>query len=626
LWLLPLVLALTLVLGVLGWLRQAELQERDDQRQALITDALSLRAQFEGRIETERQRLMDIARNLDAAPVPPSELASVPGVLPGLRRFWISITWLDPDNRMLAQLPEQRVLPESLRRPDAPSNGLSAHLTAPLAEGGTLIARYSPQDLLRQSVPWWLTRKYDVRLVDNEGNVLASTLEGPVPTNREAHRASMTPALADTYLELIARDVIRPWYRTLPVALISAFAVLVALATGMLRKQMLAVSRAEEAWRTEAAWRSAMEDSLTVGLRARDLEGALVYVNRALGDMIGWQPEELIGLKPPMPYWPPDSLEDILQRHQRNLAGHAPREGYEARWQHRDGHLIDVMIFEAPLVDARGRHIGWMGSIVDITERKRHEERERRQNEAMAHHSRLTMLGEVASALAHELNQPLSAIASYNAGVLNWAERQPQIDSAILRALKRIGEQAAHAGSIVQRIREFLTRREPRLERCDLNTVTRGALLWLRRELERHQVELELRLDPRLHPVVADQVLMEQVIVNLVRNAVDALGDREGPRRIEVASSLSADGRFARIDVSDNGPGLHGLRIDALCAPFYSTKAEGMGMGLAICRSIIEAHRGVFDAQDMPGGGARFSLTIPVNLQHEEIPVEEETQ
>jgi two-component system sensor histidine kinase DctS len=626
LWLLPLVLALTLVLGVLGWLRQAELQERDDQRQALITDALSLRAQFEGRIETERQRLMDIARNLDAAPVPPSELASVPGVLPGLRRFWISITWLDPDNRMLAQLPEQRVLPESLRRPDAPSNGLSAHLTAPLAEGGTLIARYSPQDLLRQSVPWWLTRKYDVRLVDNEGNVLASTLEGPVPTNREAHRASMTPALADTYLELIARDVIRPWYRTLPVALISAFAVLVALATGMLRKQMLAVSRAEEAWRTEAAWRSAMEDSLTVGLRARDLEGALVYVNRALGDMIGWQPEELIGLKPPMPYWPPDSLEDILQRHQRNLAGHAPREGYEARWQHRDGHLIDVMIFEAPLVDARGRHIGWMGSIVDITERKRHEERERRQNEAMAHHSRLTMLGEVASALAHELNQPLSAIASYNAGVLNWAERQPQIDGAILRALKRIGEQAAHAGSIVQRIREFLTRREPRLERCDLNTVTRGALLWLRRELERHQVELELRLDPRLHPVVADQVLMEQVIVNLVRNAVDALGDREGPRRIEVASSLSADGRFARIDVSDNGPGLHGLRIDALCAPFYSTKAEGMGMGLAICRSIIEAHRGVFDAQDMPGGGARFSLTIPVNLQHEEIPVEEETQ
>jgi two-component system sensor histidine kinase DctS len=626
LWLLPLVLALTLVLGVLGWLRQAELQERDDQRQALITDALSLRAQFEGRIETERQRLMDIARNLDAAPVPPSELASVPGVLPGLRRFWISITWLDPDNRMLAQLPEQRVLPESLRRPDAPSNGLSAHLTAPLAEGGTLIARYSPQDLLRQSVPWWLTRKYDVRLVDNEGNVLASTLEGPVPTNREAHRASMTPALADTYLELIARDVIRPWYRTLPVALISAFAVLVALATGMLRKQMLAVSRAEEAWRTEAAWRSAMEDSLTVGLRARDLEGALVYVNRALGDMIGWQPEELIGLKPPMPYWPPDSLEDILQRHQRNLAGHAPREGYEARWQHRDGHLIDVMIFEAPLVDARGRHIGWMGSIVDITERKRHEERERRQNEAMAHHSRLTMLGEVASALAHELNQPLSAIASYNAGVLNWAERQPQIDGAILRALKRIGEQAAHAGSIVQRIREFLTRREPRLERCDLNTVTRGALLWLRRELERHQVELELRLDPRLHPVVADQVLMEQVVVNLVRNAVDALGDREGHRRIEVASSFSADGRFARIDVSDNGPGLHGLRIDALCAPFYSTKAEGMGMGLAICRSIIEAHRGVFDAQDMPGGGARFSLTIPVNLQHEEIPVEEETQ
>jgi two-component system sensor histidine kinase DctS len=623
LWLLPLVLSLLLVAGVLLWLRQAEQHDREQQRQDMITDALSLESQLEGRVETERQRLQEIAQRLDAMRTLPATLEDVPGVLLGLRRAWISVTWLDARNRLVSQLPEQLPVPDAARHPNSPSTGLSAHLAAPLASGGVLIARYSPSDVLRQNVPWWLTRKYDVRLVDNVGDVIASSFEGVEPADRESYRVSMAPVLSDVYLELIARDVIQPWYRTLPVALVGGFVVLIVLSSVMLRREMHEVTHAEEAWRNEAAWRGAMEDSLTVGLRARDLEGGLLYVNRTLADMIGYQPEELIGLKPPMPYWPPDSLEEILQRHRRNLAGHAPREGYEARWRHRDGRIIDVMIFEAPLVDARGRHIGWMGSILDITERKRLEERERRQIEAMAHHARLTMLGEVASTLAHELNQPLTAIASYNAGVLNSLMRTPAPDDKLVRALQRVGEQAAHAGAIVQRIREFLTRREPRLEPCDLNAVVRGAVALLKRELQRQQVEVQLHLDERLREIVADHVLVEQVIVNLVRNAGDALAGRPAPRRIEVSTSRSADARFVRVDVCDNGPGLQGRRIEALCAPFYSTKAEGMGMGLAICRSIIEAHRGEFDATEARGGGACFSLTLPVDLQPLQLTEEE---
>jgi len=372
---------------------------------------------------------------------------------------------------------------------------------------------------------------------------------------------------------------------------------------------------AEEAWRTEAAWRGAMEDSLTVGLRARDLEGRLLFVNRSFAEMLGHKPEELVGLVPPMPFWLPDSLEATMQRHRRTMAGKAPREGYESTWRHRDGRHIDVMIFEAPLVDSHGAHIGWMGSIVDITERKRMEDRERRQTESMAHHARLTMLGEVASTLAHELNQPLSAISSYTAGVLNSLQRSAEPDPVVVRALQRLGEQAAHAGAIVQRIREFLTRRAPRLEHCDLNAVVRGAVELLKRELDRHQAQVQLRLDDGLPTLVADQVLMEQVIVNLVRNAADALCAQPGVRRIEIRTSRSADHFFARVDVRDNGPGLAGLQIESLCTPFYSTKADGMGMGLAICRSIVEAHRGVLAAETVHGGGAMFSLSVPLNLE-----------
>ena len=623
LWALPLLISLVFVGAVLTWLRGSEQAERDDQRADLISDALSMQAQVSQRIEREAALLAEFAATLDRRALTPQAFAAAPEVQRGLHRFWIALTWLDADNRIHAHLPELAPRPDL---PSLSSTGLSAHLRAPIASGGALIARYSPTDMLRQNVPWWLARKYDVRLVDSFGEVIASTTEGRDLDGRESHRISLEPALNDAYLELIARDRVQPWTHGLPAAMVAGFVVLIAAITWMLRRQVHDVSHAEAAWRTEAAWRGAMEDSLKVGLRARDLEGRLVYVNRTFADMIGYAPDELHGLMPPMPYWKADSVDAAMQRHHRNMAGDAPREGYATRWQHRDGRVLDVMIYETALVDAGGRQIGWMGSVLDITNARRLEERERRHTETMAHHARLTMLGEIASTLAHELNQPLTAISSYNAGVLNSLQRDAvhPTDPTVLRALQRLGEQAAHAGRIVQRIRQFLTRREPQLEACSTNHIVDGAAALLARELERRDVRLTLTRDATLPAVVADAVLIEQVVINLLRNASDALAERDGPRRIEARIGRSADARFVRIDVVDNGPGLQGRRIEALCAPFYTTKAEGMGMGLSICRSIVEAHHGALDGVEAPGGGAWFSLTLPVDLAVARRPAEAE--
>ena len=392
---------------------------------------------------------------------------------------------------------------------------------------------------------------------------------------------------------------------------------LIGLASVMLRKQMRSVGRAEEAWRTEAAWRTAMEDSLAVGIRARDLEGRLVYVNKTMADMVGRQPEELVGLLPPMPYWVPEEVEQSMTRHLRNMAGQAPRGGYESRWQHRDGRIVEVMVYEAPLVDAQGVQIGWMASVVDITERKHLEERERRQIETMAHHARLTMLGEVASTLAHELNQPLSAITSYNAGILNALSARSDVPEPVLKALQRQGEQAGAAARIVKRIREFLTRREPQRERCDLHAVIASALSLLKRDIERHQVEIVREADDALPPVVADAVLIEQVVANLVRNACDALSLQPHPRRVRISVTADVPGSV-RVQVADNGPGLGGQTATSLCEPFFTTKSEGMGMGLAICRSIIELHYGALEAHEGPQGGAVFSFSLPTHQDDEE--------
>ena len=619
LWLAPLVLSLIFVLGVLAWVRANETEELEAQRLTMISDALSTEAQLRGRIDDEQAHLRQLAADLSGRLPSEALLASHPEVNDGLRRLWLSVTWLDARNRVLAEVPSQAAASRY-------EDGLSLHLTARVAPGGVLVVRYAPALLLKRGVPWWLAQKYDVQLVDSADQVIASSTESPLraaQASRPSYRVALTgplrasplaeATLTDAALELTLREPAGKTTRPLAWVLVAGFLPLIAVASWLLRRQMRQVQRAEVAGRTEAAWRRAMEDSALVALRARDFDGRLLYVNRTFCDMVGLPAEQLVGLLPPMPYWPPDAVEEMSERNRRNLAGQAPREGYEARWRHASGRMLDVMVFESPLVDAGGRQIGWMGSIIDITERRRLEERERREVETLAHNARLTMLGEVASTLAHELNQPLTAIASYGAGVTNSLAKLGVQDELVLGALKRLGQQAAHAGRIVARIREFLTRREPRHEPCDLNEVISAALDLLKRDLQRRGIALELSLAAAVPPVLADAVLIEQVVINLVRNAADALSAREAGRRITVRSRVA--GEFVRIDVGDNGPGLQGRRVEQLCAPFYSTKAEGMGMGLAICRSIVEAHQGVLDASEAAGGGALFSFSLPLSRE-----------
>ena len=613
LWLLPMAAALLFVLGILVWAYRAERAEQVERHATLIADALSTEAQIRARLEQELARVQEIAIQLPQRARNAAGLASIADVEQGLRGIWLSITWLDARGRTVADLPQQTRVGEHRALEMGGTTGLSAHLTLPVG-GDRLVVRYSPALLLRRGAPWWLTRKYTVQLIDGSDLVVASVDEVPVRADTDSHdsyRVLVGSNMPGVYVELTLREPTPPFWRTVPLVLIGGFLLLMGVSSWLLRRQVRQVSLAEGHWRTEAAWRKAMEDSALVALRARDAQGRILYVNRTFCDMVGLPAERLLGLLPPMPYWPPEALEEVMQRNRRNLAGQAPRDGYETRWRHQDGRMLDVMVFESPLVDADGKQLGWMGSIIDITARKALEARERHQSEAMAHQARLTTLGEVASALAHQLNQPLTAVMSYNAGLQRLLKADPAQDPKLLAALQSQQEQANEAGRIVQRIREFLTRRAPQREGCDVGLLARRALALLNSEMKQRNVALEWNVATPLPAVFADMVLIEQVLLNLARNASDALAARPEGRRIGISIQASGAG-FVKVDLHDNGPGLGGRTVEQLSAPFFSTKPEGMGMGLAICRSVIEAHHGGFDAGVGAWGGARFSFTLPV--------------
>ncbi|MEP6505037.1 MAG: PAS domain S-box protein, partial [Betaproteobacteria bacterium] len=305
-WWVPLVLSVLFTVSVAIWLELTDRADLESRQRQLITDSLSLESQISDRVGEEQMQLTALARSFDVAQSADA-LARDETVVDGLARLWQSVSWVDADTRLRVVVPEHAELAER--------QGLSAHLSTPLHDAlgrpaGHLVVRYSPAVLLRQTVPWWLAHEYDVRLVDGYGQVVADPLssgdhEAPP---EQSHRHSLEPAMPDTYLELSLHEAPRPWWLRLPIVLMGVFLSLIGVATALLRWQMNEVLRTQAALRTEAAWRQAMEDSLTVGLRARDMQGTLVYVNRAFCDLVGFGPEELIGRATPMPYWPPDAI------------------------------------------------------------------------------------------------------------------------------------------------------------------------------------------------------------------------------------------------------------------------------------------------------------------------------
>ncbi|WP_293747439.1 sensor histidine kinase [Limnohabitans sp. Rim8] len=405
-------------------------------------------------------------------------------------------------------------------------------------------------------------------------------------------------------------------------ALVTAMSIALVTVMVLLAKDSRRRLKAENDLAEALAFRKAMEDSLVTGLRARDLEGRITYVNPAFCQMVGLAAEQLTGQLAPMPYWPPEMVDEYKQRHAVRLAGNAPpREGFESVFMRADGTRFEVLIIEAPLISVQGQQTGWMGAVIDISEQRRIEELSRASQERLQATARLATVGEMASLLSHELNQPLAAIASYANGSLNLLKDPaalPQTLDDVHMALRRIAEQAGRAGKVINSVHDFVRRRDQAREAVAPEALLDAIAPLVNLQARKLQVKVHTRFESKLPPVLCDRTMVEQVLLNLARNGMQAMDQPSNMARVLVLqvrrAASNAEHGWVEFSVSDVGVGIADDVERQLFTPFFTTKAEGMGLGLSLCRTVVEQHGGHLSFEPLVPRGTVFRFTLPAVL------------
>ena len=628
---------------------------------------------------------------------------------------------------------------------------------------GAIVVDYAIDALVRHQVPPEVTRRHAISVLGPDRRALVSTVTALPGQRAAAPSLSYELPLAPVSNGLVLRGM---GYRT-SVGLIGNTLFWMVGALSVLTVWMLLGTwrhvrrraQIQNALIQETNFRRAMENSMLTGMRAMDMEGRVTYVNPAFCAMTGFSESDLVGGRPPFPYWPTDRIDENARLLQQELHGRSPAGGIEVKVMRKDGSIFDARMYVSPLIDPKGAQTGWMTSMTNITEAKRirdqlsasherfttvlegleaavsvmsvqHQEllfanrsyrlwfgadadghaqlasgagnvtilsdpdeevdglsglptqeltesgaqphevyieslqmwfdvraryiqwtdgrlaqmliatdvTSRRRVEELAQQqaeraqatSRLVTMGEMASSVAHELNQPLTAINNYCSGMVSRVQAGTISNDDLIAALQKTGRQAERAGQVIHRIRHFVKKSEPQRQSAQARAIVDDAVELASIELKRRKVTLQTYVAQRLPALVVDPILIEQVLLNLLKNAAEAIDNARMPaarRHIElrVAPHHSADeGGVIEFSVTDSGPGIADEVLSRLYEAFYSTKAEGMGIGLSLCRSIIESHQGRMKAQNLYNGptvtGCRFTFTLPVDLTQRAEP------
>jgi two-component system, LuxR family, sensor histidine kinase DctS len=495
-------------------------------------------------------------------------------------------------------------------------------LSAAGQKNGYLVVTYALQSMLIEFVNKQISRSQDVSITEADGTRLA--IQGALRRGSRIFSATHLLDLPGSTLVLRVDS-----WRAAPDLFPNVLTALVTLMTLALISVLVLLGkdvgkrlRAERDLAEALAFRKAMEDSLVTGMRARDLEGRITYVNPAFCQMTGFSATELVGVTSPMPYWPPELADEYLQRQTVRLSGQLPtREGFESMFIRKDGKRFPVLIIEAPLIDAVQVQTGWMSAVLDMTDQRRMEEQSRASQERLQASARLAMMGEMASLMSHELNQPLAAISSYATGSLNMLGGSSSLSPQDMQhAMQRISEQAERAGKVIKSVHDFVRRRDQTHEATAPQALFDAIMPLVSLQARKLGVNVQVNCPAPMAQVQCDRTMVEQVLLNLARNAMQAMDSAPVHQRIVVLAARTiiptADhaGRWIEFSVADQGSGIDESTASQLFTPFFTTKPEGMGLGLSLCRTVVEQHGGFLTFEPNLPRGTMFKFTLPQAL------------
>ncbi len=373
------------------------------------------------------------------------------------------------------------------------------------------------------------------------------------------------------------------------------------------RKQMeLALKESEERFRQVA-------ETVADFIWEVDTEGLYTYASPSVEKILGYTPEELVGKKHFYDLFDPSVREELKAAAFQAFAERQMFRDFPNLNVSKSGNVVHLETSGVPMLDPTGNLAGYRGADTDVTVRKQAEAELLRERAELAHVARVSTMGELAASVAHELNQPLGAILANAEAAELFLQQEPPALGELRAILADIRKDDERAGEVIRRMRALLRKRELERQPIEINSLVEDVLQLVCGDAALRGISLTADLGPVLPKVSGDRVHLQQVLLNLILNGMDAMaGQPREERRISVRTRSGADGRV-ELAVTDSGQGIEPDKLPRLFDPFYTTKPNGMGMGLSIARTIIEAHHGRIWAENNAPGGAVFRIALPVS-------------
>jgi PAS domain S-box-containing protein len=377
------------------------------------------------------------------------------------------------------------------------------------------------------------------------------------------------------------------------------------LSSDVLRVAMLSRRLRESEWRSDLAARAA-----SLGFWTLDIQKDELWASDSARALFGVSPDERISMNRFFELVHPDHRDAVKRAIENSLKGSGEYE-VDYRVQLDDGRIRWISAHGRTDFDEAGKPRLFSGALADITERRQSEIELRQLRGQLAHAGRVSVMGQLAASMAHELNQPLGAILSNAEAAELFLKQDPPALNELADILADIRKDDERAGEVIRRMRALLRRQDMECVTLDVNPLVQDVFRLVSADAALRQTVVQLDLAPDLPGVEGDRIHLQQVVLNLIMNALEAMGAQSAPKRVVMVSTRRGEDGTVRLCVADSGPGISEASLPLLFDPFFTTKPNGMGMGLAICHRIIEAHAGRIRAENRAEGGALFTVTLP---------------